>query len=749
MMKHLQILLFLAALTLGASETDLLIAVNRKDITPAENTAAGELRHFLQKITGRNVAVRDESELKNGADIYLGRTAFARAHAPAPDTFGREEWYVKAQDTSVIIAGGRPRGVIYGVYEYLEKEFGVLFIACDQTEIPARPFQVRKNLLLTGKPFMEFRSIQWGGPGPVHGDYAAFLSRTRNNHFTRPEYGGPWRFGSPGWCHTFHAYSRNFPEDKMEYFSLRNGKRLRSVSDAGPGQLCTSHPEVRELVWKNLQDFIAADRKKYPDDPPDIYILDRNDNNMYCECERCRKFVREHGNLTDLHLDFINDIASRLKSVHPELRLMTMAYTYTLTPPQKIRPLDNIIIQIANLGKEFTGGQTETMHPIQSARNTGFRKLFGEWKKIAKNIYIWDYWILYGKGYHYPCFNLSRYVSDFRFFAENNVHGILVETQYQRSPFYAFRGWLAGRLAVNPFLDQRQQRDLFFDAYYGPGAEKLKEYLSLLQRALENEEKSIALTIPSQLGYLNREFLDRADQLLDEAERRSAGRRRNLENIRIERICVDTARLKLKLGGGREEREWYVKRLLENLDLLATRYGYRSHPRYRKELRDAKTMAETFRFDIALPSGFEGKNVCDFLWIDMPQRRLKQITATDDPSACGGRAIRMGGTHRLPFITGIYDGNIRKRGPELSMHEFPQDEKYHLYRIGTYDVRNNVALHALPSSDFWMPLDRAYPNSPENICDIYASFKFTGPLYVKDSKLENAVWIDRILVVRK
>ncbi|OQA87545.1 MAG: hypothetical protein BWY31_00713 [Lentisphaerae bacterium ADurb.Bin242] len=749
-------LFFLASGVSGDVPALAEIVVNRKNAIPSELTAAMELKTFLEKATGRTFPIRDESEKGASDAFYVGHTAFAAENNLTSNSFGREEWLVKTVGKSVVITGGRPRGTLYGVYEFLEKQYGVRFLAPDTTIVPeTQTAEPDPKLFLRGKPFMEQRYVMRGGPGPKEGDYGAFLARSRNNDRVKTNrHGGGFEFGSPGFCHTFYAYSKDFPKDKPEYFSWRNGSFLRAVSDAGPGQLCLSKPQVRELIWEKLQSFIAADRKKNPDFPPSIYVVTGNDNNLYCQCAECMKFVREHGNYTDLTINFINDLAARLKKVHPELSLMTMAYTFTVPPPEKERPLDNVIIQIANLGKEFNGGTSETLFSIVSTQNEAFRKTFLAWRKIAKTIFVWDYWILYGKGFHYPCFNTERFFSDMRFFAENNVRGILIETQYQRSPFFALRGYLASRLAMDPFQNGETLLDEFFHGYYGAGAQPMRDYLALVEKNVRNEKKSIALTAPYHIGYLTNDFFDAADRLLDEAEKRCGNDIRSLEHVQMERIPVDYARLKLNAAG--KSKSKIIARLERNLGILFAKYAYHAAPRYQKERSDVENSIQVFRLDIRPPREFEGRNITDFIWIDLPVRNRRNIVLTDDPAACGGHAVRMGEpadartqTHTLPFIIGLYDSAVRKRGPELALLEFPQDGKYHLYKIGTYDVKADVALHALRTSDFWMPLARAYPNSPENICDVYASLKFAGPLYVKGSKEENAVFIDRVIVVKK
>lgn len=103
----------------------------------------------------------------------------------------------------------------------------------------------------------------------------------------------------------------------------------------------------------------------------------------------------------------------------------------------------------------------------------------------------------------------------------------------------------------------------------------------------------------------------------------------------------------------------------------------------------------------------------------------------------------------VPFEAGVYNVHAKQFGPVLRLKEFPQDEKYHLYKIGRFNVMPGTIFHAPWTWSMQTNLDRANPGAPENFCDIYVSLKFTGPVYVKESTLDNAVFIDRILVVRE
>ena len=52
------------------------------------------------------------------------------------EKFGPEDLRVVIRDGNIVIAGGRPRGTLYGVYTFLEDYFDVRFLTADHTHVP-------------------------------------------------------------------------------------------------------------------------------------------------------------------------------------------------------------------------------------------------------------------------------------------------------------------------------------------------------------------------------------------------------------------------------------------------------------------------------------------------------------------------------------------------------------------------------------------------------------------------------------
>ncbi len=92
---------------------------------PAEEFAATELKAYLDKVTGKTFVVVSEADHDGTPAIHLGQTALAATNRSGD--YGKEEYHLKTVGKNIIITGGRPRGVLFGTYEFLERFAGVRF----------------------------------------------------------------------------------------------------------------------------------------------------------------------------------------------------------------------------------------------------------------------------------------------------------------------------------------------------------------------------------------------------------------------------------------------------------------------------------------------------------------------------------------------------------------------------------------------------------------------------------------------
>ena len=81
----------------------------------------------MEQITTVKLPILDDSTRPAAHEILVGDSAHLRALKLKIDTgnLGSEGFVLRAQRDKLIIAGGRPRGTLYGVYTLLEEKLGV------------------------------------------------------------------------------------------------------------------------------------------------------------------------------------------------------------------------------------------------------------------------------------------------------------------------------------------------------------------------------------------------------------------------------------------------------------------------------------------------------------------------------------------------------------------------------------------------------------------------------------------------
>jgi hypothetical protein len=196
-------------------------------------TAADELKNYLEK-----------TALKVTAD---GKEAFFELVNDS--ALKDEEWQVKALGGGKIrIAGGGERGVLYAVYNFLEKFVGVRWFSPTVEYLPEKRDLDLTGVDLKGKPFFRIRNVY---RAPKTADQGLFSARNRMNQegewpILAAKYGSGIDFGSPSHCHSIQ--NGYFPMEKYfdkhpEYYAIVDGKRNGSLWF---GQICYSRPNLAE-----------------------------------------------------------------------------------------------------------------------------------------------------------------------------------------------------------------------------------------------------------------------------------------------------------------------------------------------------------------------------------------------------------------------------------------------------------------------------------------------------------------------
>ena len=309
-----------------------------------EKYAAEELQKYLEKM---GIAV-----VENGA-----LTIQIQTDTQLPDDGYRISMGATLAD-GLTIAGGNGRGVIYGVYGFLEKKAGVRFFTPELETCSGKFISLSSNMLIEYAPVFENRHTDWYS---IKTDADWLVKNGMNcSSFTdiSDEMGSKWSYGSQ-FVHNICAVTNTDPN----------------------AQPCLTDPA-------NLEYAIQYVRNRLAKEPGvNIITVSQMDNQNYCRCENCAAVDAEEGSPAGTLLRFVNAIARDIAVDYPDVVIDTLAYLYTRKAPAVTVPEPNVCIRLCSIECCFVHALDDPSCP----ENVAFCRDLVDWSEICDRIYIWDY----------------------------------------------------------------------------------------------------------------------------------------------------------------------------------------------------------------------------------------------------------------------------------------------------------------------------------------------------------------------
>ncbi len=781
-----------------AGNAKAVIAIGENPFS-AETTAEKELVTYLKQITGapKFMVVGEEKIPKGKAVIYLGDTTYARKHGVDISKLGDDESVIKTVNGNLILAGGRPRGTLYAVYRFLEK-LGVTWLTMDSEVVPEKPNLTVGNLDIRTKPVFALRDIATDLPNRVSWNkeqqlaFQKFLVRNRLNgpYATRDVYwkhgkkpnstyflpSGDIYGGSPyllqGGAHTFWFEVPNAPyfEQHPEWFSMRNGKRVKQTPSNG-NHLCITNPKLRKFFAEQLLQHMRNNPKHK------VFCVGMNDGGSgrsVCDCPKCKAFIANSSD-ADLWFDFINYLAKYCEKEFPDNKIWTMSYNFVKHPPKKVKVHKNVIVRVCDL-------HSDAVVPLENEKNTVFGrglKNISAWSSTVPNLEVWDYAMFPPYPSLSPTWFRTQEQAQFckklgnvtGYFAENYID----HNKYNIIPeFYRMNVWLFAKMLENPDQDIWPLIKRFMNGYYGKAGSIL---VKLIKMEYDNRDKW-----PTRMVTLN--FVKKMQQFYDEAEAAVKDKPKYLKRVKKARLWADFTTLAFRsqlikefLNSGNNLDNYpfksadIKKRLLNNLkfcehDPLWTMktHRFRQAPMWKYSLLDrARQYVDQLtqgKEITPLPIRFSCYNPNDIIDISgvdigisqqrengvMPNKKVK-----DKNSITGIAAMRFA-NDELPLKFGIYDHDIKKNAlaGQIRKAEIP-GPGYNIYYLGKCYIPLHAVFYLTKRWRISYHGLGAYHNPADMNCQwkVYASIKFTGPAYpFGNNQDKNAVYIDRLILVK-
>jgi len=447
---------------------------------PSDRYAASEFQEYLFKSTGTRLPIVTRTDRKD-RHVFIGASQALQDSAGGFDSakMAAEDLRIVVRAENIAIAGGPPRGTLYGVYQFLEDYLGVRFLTFDHTYVPkVGRGAVLKPVDRTYHPPLQFR-FSYYGENFAHPEFA---TRIRVNTITNdPKLGG--KTARALISHSFGAQisSAQYGKEHPEYFALRNGKRLAPVKDDwSDTEPCLTNPDVLRIVTEH----VLKDLQAHPQ--AENISVSQNDNNKYCRCPKCAALDEQEGSPMGSLLTFVNAVAEQVEREHPNVKVGTLAYWYTRHPPKTVRPRHNVQIQLCSIECCLTHAITDPNCPLSGP----FRDDMQKWGGLCDDIAIWNYNTNFS-NYQLPCPNFRTIEPNIRYFVANHAKGVFMQAAGNTTgaEFSDLRNYLTSRLLWNPELNGEALIDEFLNLHYGAAAPPIRQFIQMVHDEAEASGK--------------------------------------------------------------------------------------------------------------------------------------------------------------------------------------------------------------------------------------------------------------------
>ncbi|MBK7645002.1 MAG: DUF4838 domain-containing protein [Planctomycetes bacterium] len=353
-------------------------------------------------------------------------------------------------------------------------------------------------------PPLEYRATDY--PNSRDGDWA--VRNHLNGTQTRIDAA---RGGKLDYSHFVHTFNEIVPPSEFaahpDWFSQVDGKRT-----AENAQLCVTNPEVLARAIEVVRGWMKAAPGAA------IFSVSQNDCFQPCECADCKRVFEEEGQAwSGPYLRFVNAIAAALGKEFPGKAIDTLAYQFTRKPPEKVKPLANVIVRLCSIECCFA-------HPLDSPAaldeaNAKFVYDLGEWSARSQRLYVWDYVIDYSHSIM-PFPNLTSIAPNLRTFVKNGVKGVYEEADYftPGGEFAELRTWILAKALWNPEYDTEKAISEFLAGYYEDAQRPLAQYIRLLHDRAAQQTIHFNIWAGPDSPLFDEATLKRSDELFDQAE---------------------------------------------------------------------------------------------------------------------------------------------------------------------------------------------------------------------------------------
>lgn len=489
----------------GVNVKNMAIVAPEGTLKDSDNAAlaASEMARYLSVVTGGSWDVDNSGREQSGPAIYIqydptidwGEHGWDshitpivkhkfddRINEVTPGQLGDEGFTIEVKDGNVYITGGRLRGCMYGVYQFLEDYVGVRFIEIDETYYySADIVNIKSGINETVIPTFRYR----------HCDGFALPMESLPSYAFPRKLNAATMNGYDFQCYGYKVGNSFANAHSWGYYraDMRENPKWPDVSLAGIDlnwQPCfaTQFDEMFEGM------LAAADlvyKTKGESCIPGSYTMSFSamDNWQFCTCDGCREIYERLG-YSGACVDFASRAADEFQKYYPGIKIYTM--TYDKTPPAEgLYVSENLVLMYCGTGcNNHIPGSGECGDNLTSigTSNTADEESFAKWCEAVDEVYFWEYGVTCAY-YMSPCPNVFNIFHDVKFVYENGGDGFYYEGD-TADTYYSFerlKAYIAMRVMWDPAMTWEECQNLieeYLFIRYGDSYEAIYELIEVL-----------------------------------------------------------------------------------------------------------------------------------------------------------------------------------------------------------------------------------------------------------------------------
>ena len=495
----------------GAPRATIVLAPEASD---QAREAADLLRSYVKRISGGTLHVAETDDPVDSARILVGHSkSIAGLGIDVPSGYtndvNEEGYVIKTVGNDLILAGNEDRdyrGTVFAVYDLLDQlgcrwyfpgEYGEVIPTLDTVVVP--------DMDRTERPDFRYRNISYAGWMPISSDDAKRMQTWRDRNrcsrvfVSMPGDGSVSRLAPP---------DEYFDEHPHMYSIDRRGNRWE-------GMFCMTDPMARQVSIDAIKDYFREhpDVNSFGFAPADGY-------SPRCHCEDCTELLTGFGgkgigepSISDLWFNFANHIAEEVYQEFPDRHVLTNGYANRVRLPETIPEFS------PNLGIQLATIHICTFHRTGDPRcweRQVYQQVLDRWTDAVDCVIIYDY----DPGtavdnLPFPALHCLKH--DLPHFKEQGIWGFWT---------HAANSWTVTHL--NYYVRAKLMWDTSFDVdnlvddycrrFYGPAAGPIKDYIWLLESAIEDSDIHTAWGDVIHWSHLLNPVIKDLDSRLADAE---------------------------------------------------------------------------------------------------------------------------------------------------------------------------------------------------------------------------------------